>query len=59
MRGSEAVIKAVMSDDPPLRSLLGKPALGLAEKKIEAMQKDFADWKDVTLGADYPEFQDK
>ena len=59
VRGSEAVIKAVMSDDPPLRLLLGKPALGLAEKKIQAMQKDFANWKDVTLGADYPEFQEK
>ena len=59
VRGSEVVIKAVMSDDPPLRLLLGKPALDLAEKKIAAMQKDFADWREETLSADYPEFQAK
>ena len=59
VRGSAAVIKAVMSDDPPLRLLLGKPALGLAEKKIEAMQRDFNAWRETTLSADYPEFQDK
>ena len=59
VRGSEAIIKAVMSENPPLRLLLGKPALDLAHKKIAAMQKDFDTWKDTTLSADFPEFQDK
>ncbi len=58
-RGAEAIIKAVTSENPPLHLLLGKPAIGLAEKKIAALQKDFADWKDLTLSADYPEFQEK
>ena len=58
VRGAEAIIKAVTSEQPRLRLLLGKPALGLAEKKIESMQEDFNAWKDATLSADYPEFQD-
>ncbi len=59
VRGAEAIIKAVTSENPPLHLLLGKPAIGLAEKKIALLQKDFADWKDLTLSADFPEFQDK
>ena len=59
VRGAEAIIEAVMSDDPPLRLLLGKPALDLAHKKIAAMQKDFETWKEMTLSADFPEFQEK
>jgi hypothetical protein len=26
-------------------------------KKLEAMKKDFDSWRQTTLGADYPEFQ--
>ena len=59
VRGAEAIIEAVMSHDPPLRLLLGKPALDLAHKKIAAMQKDFETWKEMTLSADFPEFQEK
>lgn len=59
VRGAEAIIKAVTSENPPLHLLLGKPAIGLAEKKIQALQKDIHTWREVTLSADYPEFQDK
>ncbi len=59
VRGAEAIITAVTSDDPPLRLLLGKPALDLAHKKIDAMEHDFESWEETTLGADYPEFQGK
>lgn len=58
VRGAEAIIEAVSSDTPPLHLLLGKPALQLGRKKIEALQKDFDTWEKTTLGADYPEFQD-
>ncbi len=58
VRAAEAIIRAVEMKDAPLRLLLGKPALGLAEKKLEALRKDFEQVKDLTLGADYPEFQD-
>lgn len=54
VRGCEAIIEAVESSDPPLRLVLGKPALGLAYKKLEAVKKDLDGWKEVTLGADFP-----
>jgi NAD(P)-dependent dehydrogenase (short-subunit alcohol dehydrogenase family) len=58
VRGCEAIIKAVLSDDAPLHLVLGKPALGLGYKKLEAVKKDFDVWRETTLSADYPEFQD-
>jgi hypothetical protein len=30
----------------------------LGYKKLEAMKKDFEAWRQTTIGADYPEFQD-
>ena len=59
VRGAEAIITAVLADDPPLRLLLGKPALDLAHKKIDAMEHDFESWEETTLSADFPEFQEK
>ena len=55
VRAGEAIIKAVESDDPPLHLVLGKPALELAYKKLEAIRKDLDTWKDTTLSADFPE----
>jgi NAD(P)-dependent dehydrogenase (short-subunit alcohol dehydrogenase family) len=57
VRAGEAIIKAVTSDHPPLRLLLGKPALGLAQQKLDALRKDFEEWKETTLSADFPEGQ--
>ncbi len=57
-RGAEAIIAAVQSSEPPLRLVLGKPALGLARSKLETLKRDFDAWEKTTLGADYPEFQD-
>ena len=57
-RAAQAIIDAVISDHPPLRLVLGKPALGLAHKKLEAVKKDLDAWEKTTLGADFPEFQD-
>lgn len=58
VRAGEAIIKAVASDHPPLHLVLGKPALGLAYKKLEAVKKDLDTWSETTLSADYPESQD-
>ena len=57
-RAAEAIIEAVSSENPPLHLLLGKSALELGYKKLEAMKKDFEAWRQTTIGADYPEFQD-
>ena len=54
MRGAEAVIAAVESPEPPLRLLLGAPALDLAYKRLDALRANFDAWKDTTLSADYP-----
>ncbi len=57
VRAAEAIIEAVNSPNPPLHLLLGKPALELGYKKLEAVKKDFDTWRQTTLNADYPEFQ--
>ncbi len=59
VRAAEAVISAVTSTEPPLRLLLGAPALELAYGKLDKLRANFDAWKDVTLGADYPEHQKK
>jgi NAD(P)-dependent dehydrogenase (short-subunit alcohol dehydrogenase family) len=53
-RGAQAIIDAALSDAPPLRLLLGKGALELARKKVDAMRRDFDMWEPTTIGADYP-----
>jgi NAD(P)-dependent dehydrogenase (short-subunit alcohol dehydrogenase family) len=55
VRGAEAIIAAVEAREPPLHLVLGKPALGLARAKLEALRKDFDAWEATTLGADYPD----
>ncbi len=59
VRGSQAIVDAVTSSHPPLHLVLGKPALGLAHKKLDALKKDFDTWQETTLNADFPEFQEK
>ncbi len=59
VRASEAVIAAVTAKEPPLRLLLGGPALELAYGKLDKLRANFDAWKEVTLGADFPEFQKK
>jgi NAD(P)-dependent dehydrogenase (short-subunit alcohol dehydrogenase family) len=55
VRGCEAIIKAVESDTPHLRLLLGEIAYNLAIEKAEALKANFTAWKALTLGADFPE----
>jgi NAD(P)-dependent dehydrogenase (short-subunit alcohol dehydrogenase family) len=53
-RAAQAIVQAIESAEPPHRLLLGADALQGAQAKIVALQKDFSDWKSVTLGADFP-----
>lgn len=55
VRGCEAIIKAVQAENPPLRLLLGEPAYKMALEKVDMLKTDFEAWKEVTLGADFPE----
>ena len=42
-----AMIKAIESDNPPLRLMLGADAFGLWEKKFAAMEEEFTAWRKV------------
>ena len=59
VRAAEAVIAAVTAPEPPLRLLLGAPALDLAYAKLDTLRANFDAWRETTLGADYPEHQRK
>ena len=49
-----AIIKAVESDKPPLRLLLGAAALKGGRAKLEELKADFDAWEKTTVGADSP-----
>jgi NAD(P)-dependent dehydrogenase (short-subunit alcohol dehydrogenase family) len=57
VRAGKAIIEAVLSENPPLHLLLGKPALDLLQKKLDGLQHDVDTWRETTLGADFPEFK--
>jgi NAD(P)-dependent dehydrogenase (short-subunit alcohol dehydrogenase family) len=54
VKAAAAIIKAVETQEPPLRLLLGAGALKGARAKIQLLEKDFAAWEETTLGADAP-----
>ena len=49
-----AIIKAVESEKPPLRLLLGAAALKGGRAKLEELKADFDAWEKTTVGADSP-----
>ena len=55
MRAAEAIIQAVESDEPPLHLLLGRPAYEMAAVKFKEFAAEMQKWRDVSLGADFPE----
>ena len=55
VRGAEAIIEAVESPDPPLHLVLGRPGYELAVAKIAEFSAEIAKWREVSLGADFPE----
>jgi len=51
----EAIVAAVSAPTPPKHLLLGKFALNRFRGKLDAMQKEIAEWESTTIGADFPE----
>jgi NAD(P)-dependent dehydrogenase (short-subunit alcohol dehydrogenase family) len=51
----EAIVAAVSAPTPPKHLLLGKFALNRFRGKLDAMQKEIAEWEPTTIGADFPE----
>lgn len=54
IRAARAIVKAVESENPPLRLLLGAAALKNARLKLDELKQEFDKWADVTEGADFP-----
>ncbi|MGI5326469.1 oxidoreductase [Actinomadura nitritigenes] len=54
VRAARAIIAAVEADEPPLRLLLGRVAFDVANARLDRLRTEFAGWRDVTIGADYP-----
>jgi NAD(P)-dependent dehydrogenase (short-subunit alcohol dehydrogenase family) len=57
IRAGEAIIKALESDNMPLRLVLGAIALERARIKIEQLRNELDAWEETSLSADYPESQ--
>lgn len=54
VRAAQAIIKAVESDNPPVRLLLGAGALKGIRTKITQLQQDVDTWEETTVWADHP-----
>ncbi|MGH8081061.1 MAG: oxidoreductase [Lysobacter sp.] len=53
-KGAAAVIAALESQEPPLRLLLGKSALDVALKRLDALRTNFEAWREVSEDTDFP-----
>jgi len=53
-RAVAAIVKAVESENPPLRLLLGASTIPRLQSKIDAQLKDLETWRETTIGADFP-----
>jgi len=54
-RAAKAIVKAVESENPPLRLLLGVAALKGARNKLEQLKTDYDAWEETTINADFPQ----
>ncbi|MFS2179743.1 oxidoreductase [Rhizobium pisi] len=53
-RAAIAIISAFEATEPPLRLLLGAPALKIARERLDALRANFDAWAETTLSADFP-----
>lgn len=54
VRAALAILKALQSENPPLRLALGQEALNGMRDKVNGMTKDWATWEAESVGADFP-----
>ncbi|MBP2301371.1 oxidoreductase [Azospirillum picis] len=55
VRAAEAIITAVTAPNPPLRLVLGRPALEGVRGKLRSVLDEIDAWEETTLGADFPD----
>ena len=49
VKGVKAIIDMVESENPPLRLPLGEDAVTAMEEKLAAVQKNIAEWRDISI----------
>jgi len=54
-KAASLIYEVALSENPPLRLLLGKPAYKVVESKIESLRKELADWKPKGIATDFPD----
>jgi len=47
------MMEVALTENPPLRLLLGKPAYQVIEAKIERLSKEFSIWKEKGMATDF------
>ncbi|SKB83707.1 oxidoreductase [Dyadobacter psychrophilus] len=52
-KAAEAMIRIVSEANPPMNLFLGSDAFSVANGKIAAVQKELADWKELTVSTDF------
>lgn len=57
-RAANAIIRAVESETPPLRLLLGTSAYTVAMKRLDTLRESFEAWRETTLAADFQTTED-
>lgn len=54
-KAAAAMISLASMPNPPLHLLLGNDAFQRANNKVEALKKEFKDWKAITISTDFDE----
>jgi len=54
-KAAAAMISLASMPNPPLHLLLGNDAFQRASNKLESLQKEFRDWKAITISTDFDE----
>jgi NAD(P)-dependent dehydrogenase (short-subunit alcohol dehydrogenase family) len=54
-KAAAAMISLASMPNPPLHLLLGNDAFQRANNKLESLQKEFRDWKAITISTDFDE----
>ena len=55
VRAAELIYRVTREGKPPLRLVLGKPAIDLARKKFAQVEADIAAWEQLSIATAYPE----
>lgn len=55
VRGAQAILQVVASENPPLHLVLGPDALGVVRKKLDRVREDVAAWQAVSASTAFPD----